>query len=321
MPKPVPKNCQLDETAQGAYFPVLAVNLDFDVICRGSGLFAKLVSIVVLIASLLASSARSEDEPRSIPELNTILMESTHLIFGPKRGDGTKTAFGTAFLMGKPSPDPTKFYYVLITAAHVLEDIDGDLGTLKLREKQSDESYTQRDWKIRLRAGDKALYVKHKDADVAALYVSMPNNLKVAILPTNLLADDEVLRKFEIHPGDELLCLGYPLFVSSDSGFPILRSGKIASYPIVPTKVHKTFYFDFPVYEGNSGGPVYFVDHDRNYGGSTHLGETLQFVVGLQTAQRYAPFYNNSLLQLAVVVPATYIREAIELLPATSPYK
>jgi hypothetical protein len=53
--------------------------------------------------------------------------------------------------------------------------------------------------------GGKPLYVKHEDADVVALYVSMPDDLNVPILPIDLLASDDLLQKFEIHPGDELL--------------------------------------------------------------------------------------------------------------------
>jgi hypothetical protein len=291
--------------------------------CR-RGLIRKVVCNVFLISALSlvsASSGQAQDKPKSIPELNTILMESTYLIYGPKKGDGTKSSFGTAFLMGKPTPDKTKAYYVLITAAHVFEEIDGESGTLKLREKQSDGSFAPKLWNIRLREGDKALYVKHKDADVAAVYVDMPESLDVTILPTNLLADDDLLKKFEIHPGDELLCLGFPLFASSQAGFPILRSGKIASYPIIPTKLNKSFFYDFRVFEGNSGGPVYFVGHDRSYGGSTHLAETEQFVIGLVTSQLSSRVYENQKLELAVVVPSAYILETVDLLPATSPYK
>lgn len=149
----------------------------------------------------------------------------------------------------------------------------------------------------------------------------MPDDLNVPILPINLLGDDEALTKFEIHPGDELLCLGFPLFVSSDFGFPILRSGKIASYPIIPTPIIKHILFDFHVFEGNSGGPVYFVDRERIYGNSIHLGEIEQFVVGLVTSQLGSKLYNNQFLELAVVVPSSFIRETINLLPAISPYK
>lgn len=276
---------------------------------------------IAILFPVLAGAAPAQDKPLAVPELNTILMESTFRIHGPKKGEGNAISFGTTFLIGKPTPDKTKHYYVLITAAHVLEGIDGESGILTLREKHSDGSYAQKPWNVRLRDKDKALYVKHKDADVAALYVDMPDDLNVQILPVGLLADDELLKKYEIHPGDELLCLGFPLFVSSEAGFPILRSGKIASYPIIPTKVNKSILFDFRVFEGNSGGPVYFVDHGRTYGGVTHLSETVQFVVGLVTAQLSSKVYNNQMLQLATVVPSAYILETIALLPATSPYK
>jgi hypothetical protein len=278
------------------------------------------LAIVVLLA-LPVEKPSAEERPVSAPEINTILMESTFRIHGSKKGDAAKTSFGTAFLMGKPTPDNSKYYYVLITAGHVLEEIEGEKGTLTLREKHDDGSYTQKAWNIKLREQDKPLYVRHKEVDVVALYVDMPDDLKVPILPIALLADDDILRKFEIHPGDELRCLGFPLFVSAEAGFPILRSGIIVSYPILPTKINKSILFDFNVFEGNSGGPVYFSDHDRIYGGSTHLGESEQFVVGLVTSQLSARLYNNQMLGLASVVPSSFILETISLLPAESPYK
>jgi hypothetical protein len=183
------------------------------------------------------------------PELNTILMQSTFRIQGPSKADPRQTSFGTTFLMGKPSPDPSKWYYVLISAAHVLENIVGDVGTLTLRQKHNDGSFTPIPWNVQLRNQNSPLYVKHPDADVIALYVNMPDDLNVPILPTALLADDDILSRFEIHPGDELLSLGFPLFVSSEGGFPILRSGKIASYPLLPTKIIKSILFDFRVLE------------------------------------------------------------------------
>jgi hypothetical protein len=83
----------------------------------------------------------------------------------------------------------------------------------------------------------------------------MPTAFKASLLPFGLLATDELLRKYELHPGDELFCLGYPLFTSADHGFPILRSGKIASYPLVPAKQHKNWLFDFRVFKGKAVDP------------------------------------------------------------------
>lgn len=74
----------------------------------------------------------------------------------------------------------------------------------------------------------------------------------------------------------------------------------------------------------NSGGPVYFVGTNRTYGNSTRLGETIQFVAGLVSEEQILEEEIKSLnevrrekhpLSLAVVVHASLIREAIDLLP------
>jgi hypothetical protein len=88
----------------------------------------------------------------------------------------------------------------------------------------------------------------------------------------------------------------------------------------VPSKLHKNLLFDFRVFKGNSGGPVYFVDRNRIYGNSTHLGETLQMLVGLVTSQASAALVNNTDLQLGIVIPAVFIKETLDMLPAKSPY-
>jgi len=261
-------------------------------------------------------------DAQQIPDLNTILMESTFKIQGPKHGDPRSISYGTAFLMAKPKTPPSKdAWYVLVSAGHVFDDIEGDSAYIVLRDKQADGTYTSRDWKLTIRKGDTALYVKHPGADVAVVYVNMPDNFNVTIVPQSLLANDDTIRKFEIHPGDEVLCLGFPLYVSTDSGFPILRSGRIASYPIIPTSVYKTFNFNFEIFDGNSGGPVYFIDRNRYYAGVIHMGEVVQFVIGIIKGQVGAAFYNNKTISLATVVHATYIKEAIDLLPPEPPYK
>jgi hypothetical protein len=254
-------------------------------------------------------------------EINTVLMGATFQISGPKRNEPGNYSAGTAFLMAKPKPEGSESYYVLVSAAHVFEDIAGATATINIPKLSGDGRYVIQQWTINLRdITGQPLYVKHSEMDVAAVYISMPNDYKSTVLPTALLADDEILKQFEIHPGDELLCLGFPLAAATEFGFPILRSGKIASYPLVPTTIHKNILFDFRVFKGNSGGPVYFVDRGRYYGGSTQIGQVIQFVVGLVTSQLSSKI-NNQNLQLAAVVPAIYIRAVLDQLPAESPYK
>jgi hypothetical protein len=275
-----------------------------------------------VLAVMTAVAATADAQPaQEYYEINSTLMETTFRIVGPSRARPGEMTGGTVFILGKPTSDG-KAAFVMITAAHVFEDIDGDTGTITFRSKVEEGKFFETPYSINLRHLGVPLYVKHPDVDVAALYVTMPTEFSsTLLLPIGLLASDEWLKKFEIHPGDELLCLGYPLFASADHGFPILRSGKIASYPLVPAKQHKNWLFDFRVFGGNSGGPVYFVDRNRLYGGTTHLGETIQFVVGLVTSQLNAALVSNRELQIGVVIPAVFIRETLDILPAESPHK
>jgi hypothetical protein len=78
---------------------------------------------------------------------------------------------------------------------------------------------------------------------------TLPQNIQIPIISTNLLADDEMLSQFEVNPGEELSCLGYPFGAESNAaGFAILRNGKIASYPLLPTESTQKFLFDFPIF-------------------------------------------------------------------------
>jgi S1-C subfamily serine protease len=105
------------------------------------------------------------------------------------------------------------------------------------------------------------------------MYVRLPTTADIDFLPMTVLASDKELEELEIHPGDRLFSLGFPLGVeANEAGFPILRSGNIASFPLLPTSKTKTFLFDFAVFGGNSGGPVYFEDVNRRYRSSIKLG-------------------------------------------------
>jgi hypothetical protein len=216
--------------------------------------------------------------------------------------------------------------YVLITAAHVFEEIPGDVAILNLRRKNSEGDWERLPAPVQIKNTGHPLWVKHPSADVAVMYIGLPDGVSIPLLSTEFLADDAMLEKFEIHPGDTLQCLGFPFGQESNAaGFPILRSGRIASYPLVLTAKTKTFLFDFNVFQGNSGGPVYMVDENRAYQGSLAIGQATQLIVGLVTQetthneQLIGP-YNAELhrypLGLATVVHASFIKEAINMLPS-----
>lgn len=264
----------------------------------------------MLVPQLLA-----EEPPM---EINSLLMRATFKIAGPE-------SLGTVFIVGRPVPGDEKMvFFVLVTAAHVLRDIKGDEAVLFLRIRRG-EDFLKLHHTVKVRHEGKARWTEHPDADVAVMYVSVPSEVDIQAIPLSFLATDQALKKYEIHPGDALSCLGFPYGAeANEAGFPVLRSGEIASYPLTPTAKIKTFLFDFRVFGGNSGGPVYFVGSNRTYGGGTMLGETIQFLAGLVSQEKILEEEIKSLtetrkakhpLSLAVVVHAAMIREAIEILP------
>lgn len=288
-----------------------------------------LTSVLVLLLLAIPVSEpllhAEEESVRPIDDLNTILMENTFRLEGKGKG-GIVT--GTVFLIGNQRGDKPDLRIVLVTAAHVLADIVEDFATLHLRQKAEGNEWTRVPFALPIKNKGEPLWTKHPKADIAVMYVRLPSAAVSAIsrhLDTSLLADDDMLRRYEIHPGDTLYSLGYPLgFESNGEGFPILRSGKIASYPLIPTNKTKTFMMDFEVFGGNSGGPVYFVDHNRTYNQATHLGQTNRFIVGVliqqvQTSQIVRELFPERTQQypvkLAVVVHASLLKETISLLP------
>ena len=224
----------------------------------------KIISLLILIicATQTNTIAKSKD-------INTQLMHATFKIEGPSTHPG-KTTYGTVFFIGKvQTEDTSKGYSVMITAAHVLEGIAGETATLYLRKKIDKNQYERIAINLKIRNRNTPLWVKHPDTDIAAMRVNIFKFIEQTedLLADTLLADDALFEELEIHPGDELFCLGYPYGIEANSmGFPILRSGKIASFPLTPAKTIKSFMFDFEIFGGNSGGPVYFCQSNRSYG-------------------------------------------------------
>jgi S1-C subfamily serine protease len=277
-----------------------------------------LLSLICLPSTGLASGP-FELKPYDI---NSRMMRSTFKIEGSDlKGN---TVLGTAFVVAQESTKNVgSAYFILITAAHVLEDIKDNNATLILR-RIIGNTFVKHPFNINIRENGKRLWVRHPRVDVAAMRIRVPIDADIQMVTTNLLATDKMLEEFEIHPGDELLVLGYPYGAqANEAGFPILRSGKIASYPLIPTDKTMSFLLDFPVYEGNSGGPVYLYSQNRLYSGGTHIG-VVKFVVGI-VSEEMRIVENVKLigergvrehtLGLAVIIHARFLKDVVEMLP------
>src|SRR5271166_265134 len=124
-------------------------------------------------------------------ELNTDLMKTTYELVGPNARGGL--TFGAVFVIGKPmKEDPTKVWVVLITAAHVLEEVVGDKATLMLHHENPDRTFSNDPFEFDIRDKGKNLYVRNPDADVAAMFIPLfQKSSKFDVLPMNVLVTDE----------------------------------------------------------------------------------------------------------------------------------
>ncbi len=212
--------------------------------------------IRIILVGLLAISTTSH--AGDVPSISPILMESTFKIEG-KTSDGRGT-LGTCFILSK-QVETNWGWNILVTANHVLVGIASDEAILHLRQTNEFGIFTNFSYTVRIRENGKPLWISHPEADVAAMVIPLPTEIIASHrwIPANLLAGDERFKTDDIRPGDELMCLGYPLGLESGiGGFPILRSGRVASYPVWPSSQAKTFLLDMTTYGGNSGGPVFF---------------------------------------------------------------
>lgn len=234
-------------------------------------------------------------------------------------GDGTRTV-GTGFLISAPGPDGAP-RTVLITANHVFQKMPGVNARIGYRISNPDGSWSYSPQSLKIRDGDgHELWTHHPNRDVAAIAIKAPAQFAKAALPIDYLAADETFARYQVNTGDEMMALGFPRGLSANAaGFPILRSGRVASYPLAPAAIFPTFLLDFSVFPGNSGGPV-FVSRGSRSEPLTKVadGETAAaaeadpgFIAGLLTQQVEL---NNERLEIGIVTHAKYIRETIALL-------
>ena len=230
-------------------------------------------------------------------------------------GDGTSTV-GTGFLISAPGADG-KPRTVLVTANHVFEKMSLADARIGYRVSNADGSWSYSPKPIKIRDKDgAALWTHHPNRDVAVMTIKAPAEFAKAPIPVNYLAKDETFDAYQVNAGNEMMALGFPRGLSANSaGFPILRSGRVASYPLGPAAAFPTFLLDFSVFPGNSGGPV-FISRQQNPTGLTPVSDKAPdpgFIAGLLTQQVEL---NSERLEIGIVTHAKYIRETIDMLGA-----
>lgn len=241
-------------------------------------------------------------------DLTVGLIEATVQLDQPS-GPGTRTV-GTGFLIQATRPDGTP-RIVLVTAAHVLERMADPEARIGWRTALGDGTWRFDPEPLTIRgATGEPLWTQHPNRDVAAMEISAPESFARAAIPIGWLADENAFGAWQVGPADELLSLGFPRGLSANrAGFPILRVGRIASYPLSPVSAFPTFLLDFTVFPGNSGGPVFWTPSARKRPGTTEP-ETA-FIAGILSQEVRV---NDEQLEIGVVTHAVFIRETIAML-------
>ena len=219
-------------------------------------------------------------------------------------GDGTRTV-GTGFLVDAPTPDGRP-RTVLVTASHVLDRMPAAEMRVGYRAKVDGGSWSYQPQRLPIRSGGGSeLWTRNPTRDIAVMEVKVPREFADAAIPLSWLAAGDAFDRVRVGPGDEMMALGFPRGLSSNgAGFPILRAGKIASYPLTPTRDFPTFLLDFAVFPGNSGGPVFIARMDET-------GKPALLVAGMLTQQVEL---TGERLEIGIVTNASFVRETIAML-------
>lgn len=219
----------------------------------------------------------------------------------------TERGAATGFIIKhRDASAPGGVVHVLVTSAHVLETM-GD-GPLLIGTRAPDAAAGTPGLYLaylppRSRGGKK-FYVKHPIHDIAAFPIDFPAEFKaVAGLPSYLEEGMLAHAGKQIRTGIEVSFLGYPAVLpGTDEGFAVLRSGRIASYPVGTLQSHGYFLVNTDVCPGDSGAPVFLAT-----GGRLRLAGMVIERIGAD-----ARIFSH----LAIAVDADMIRETLALVAA-----
>lgn len=267
----------------------------------------------VLLALAVATATAGEPKPQAPPvsppaqvDIIVKLMESTVRL----KGAGGS---GTAFLLLLNEVQGLAPAVVLITAAHVLESM-GDTCELTIRASKPDGTWAPFMVPLAIRQGGRKRWVSHPNADIAAMFVNLERNLVPSdgFLTSSCLVEDDLMHTLEIRTGDEAFTFSFPRgVIANEEGYPILRAGHIASYPLYPTRSTKGFIMDTGLYEGEYGAPVLVLRQmTKEITGVEMPSGRLGVIVGLIAK----PYDGTTKVQFQTVLPASMIRDTLVLL-------
>jgi|HubBroStandDraft_6_1064221.scaffolds.fasta_scaffold50928_2 hypothetical protein len=303
---------------------------------------------IIAIALLLCTSAVGQ----SIDDLKKCVA----FVFGRvhvKSADGTLASgpngqplllempLGTAFFVGYPDPRGGSDYLFgyLVTAKHVLKDVDGNyLKSVKLRVNlitpQTNSDLTFGEIPVTDDAG-KLLWFEDKDDpqnDVAVL-PALPDIklIEFKVIPIAMFADSDLLHKRSVQEGDSVYLFGLmPQYYGEKRNYPVVRRGTLAlmtdeAIQTGPDTRQHAYLAELASWPGNSGAPVFLnLSGLRNgtiTGGSDFhlLGLMLGYFSNVRQANiveaRSIAGGDPSNIGISFILPASTIRKVLDSTP------
>jgi hypothetical protein len=214
----------------------------------------------------------------------------------------TRKGMGTGFVIARRDSRPP----VLVTSTHVLETIGR--GPLLVGARVPNANGESPDIvliQFQPQPGNERFFVRHPRLDLAAFVLNLPPDVAAsANVPTFLNERSIATRSSALRTGAEVSFLGFPDVLPGTAGaFPVLRTGRVASYPVGTAGAKGLFVINADVYPGDSGAPVFA----NGRGGHPKLVGMIIRRVGLE---------RRAFSHLAIAVEASAISETLQLLAA-----
>jgi len=244
-----------------------------------------------------------------LPAVHALGLASSEKMAWSTYAVATRKGLGTCVIVNcRDSTARSGVAQVLVTSAHVLRTAPRGPYFLLVRVPVKGANPDLAILEIDISRECEHPFVKHPRYDVAAMRVEIPAELSSMISLPSFLNERTIAQQSAAHVGDEIFVLGFPrIFPGTTGGFPVFRSGRIASYSPGSQADRVKFLIHSDVYSGDSGGPV-FAEH--SWGGPKLLG---------LITERIGP--KNSRVPLAIAIDASAIRETLaQLHTSESPH-
>ena len=218
----------------------------------------------------------------------------------------TQKGMATGFVVARrDSSVPGGIVPVVVTSTHVISTMGK--GPLYVGIRIPDEKGEAEVAVLQLQptSQGRPFYVRHPHQDVCAFSLRIPPEAAGILRLPSALQQSKVKRNADLpRAGTEVFFLGYPeVAPGTGGGFPVLRSGRVASYPTASMRNQRKFLVDADVYPGDSGAPVYITRHGRR-------PELAGMIIQRMGKEK------GSFAHLAIAVDASVIAETLQILAA-----